>query len=49
VIDKELSFAGYIPIAKAEHFIVQGQHGPLRDGELERARKWGGKLAPFVR
>ncbi len=26
-------------------FIVTGRFGPLRDGELERARVWGAKLA----
>ena len=28
-----------------ERFIVQGGYGPLRDGELERARRWGAELA----
>jgi hypothetical protein len=45
VIDRELTKAGYNPLAKAEHFIVAGQTGPLKDGEIERARAWGGQLA----
>jgi len=45
VIDRELAKAGYAPLVKAEHFIVAGQTGPLKDGELERARAWGGQLA----
>ena len=48
VIDRELAKAGYAPVAKAEHFIVAGQTGPLKDGELERARQWGGQLAASV-
>ncbi len=48
VIDDELAKAGYAPVVKAEHFIVHGQHGPLREGELDRARQWGEKLASFV-
>ena len=26
-------------------FFVEGSYGPLRDGELERARAWGAALA----
>jgi hypothetical protein len=48
VIDQQLAKAGYSPVTEAEHFIVSGQHGPLREGELERARLWGEKLAAFV-
>ena len=33
------------PSARAEGFIVTGGEGPLRDGELERARTWGAALA----
>jgi len=31
--------------AKRQRFLVKGTYGPLRDGELERARGWGGELA----
>lgn len=40
-----LAQKGYQPAAKAQRFIVQGKYGPLRDGELERARRWGADLA----
>jgi hypothetical protein len=33
--------AGYRPIAKAQKFVVKDKTGPLREGELERARRWG--------
>jgi flavorubredoxin len=41
----KLEAAGYRPAAKAERFIVKGKYGPLRDGELERAKAWGVALA----
>ena len=44
-IDRGLERAGYRPVAKAQRFIVKGTYGPLRDGELERARLWGAELA----
>jgi flavodoxin len=37
--------AGYRTIAKGEKFIVDGKYGPLREGEVERAREWGKELA----
>ena len=36
---------GYRQAAKRHRFIVTGAYGPLRDGELERARLWGAELA----
>lgn len=39
---------GYQPVAKAQRFIVQGKYGPLRAGELERAKRWGAELAQAV-
>ena len=36
---------GYHPASPAQRFIVQGKYGPLRDGELERAKAWGAELA----
>jgi len=45
----KLERAGYRPIAKVGHFIVKGKYGPLRDGELERARRWGAELAQAMR
>ena len=43
-IESRLSKAGYRRIAKAERFVVAGAYGPLREGELERAREWGATL-----
>ena len=40
-----LEAAGRRPAATAERFIVKGKYGPLRDGELERAKAWGAALA----
>lgn len=47
-IAKELAAKGYHPIIKPEGFIVLGKYGPLKDGELERAREWGRQLARVV-
>ena len=44
-ITRGLERAGYNPIAKAQRFVVKGTYGPLRDGEVERARQWGAELA----
>lgn len=39
-----LEGAGYAPVER-EKFIVTGRYGPLKDGEVERARAWGTRLA----
>jgi hypothetical protein len=44
-IESKLRKAGYAPIARGERFVVSGGYGPLREGELERARAWGSQLA----
>jgi hypothetical protein len=44
-IEHRLERAGYPCAAKAEKFVVQDKYGPLREGELERARRWGEELA----
>jgi len=44
-IVEALEKAGYSPLAKPAGFVVVGRFGPLRDGELERAREWGAELA----
>ena len=44
-IDEALENKGYVPVAEGERFIVKGKYGPLRDGEIERARAWGAELA----
>lgn len=48
-IDRGLRKAGYRTIAKAEKFVVSGTQGPLRDGELDRARAWGADLWAAMR
>jgi flavodoxin len=40
-----LQSRGARPAAAPEGFVVQGKVGPLKDGELERARAWGARLA----
>jgi flavodoxin len=44
-IEKRLSKLGYPPIMKGQKFVVRDKYGPLRDGELDRAREWGRQLA----
>jgi hypothetical protein len=40
---------GYAPLAaKGERFKVQGRYGPLREGEVERAKQWGAELARLM-
>jgi len=48
-IVKGLERAGYRSVTKRQRFIVKGTYGPLRDGELERARGWGGELAKLMK
>jgi hypothetical protein len=47
-IESKLGKAGYRKIAKGERFIVDGGYGPLREGELDRARAWGTELRRAV-
>ena len=44
-IARELERAGYSLVAKPVGFPVKGKYGPLRDGQLDRARLWGVGLA----
>lgn len=44
-ITRLLEAQGYRAIANPERFIVKGKYGPLKDGELARARAWGAQLA----
>ncbi len=44
-IESRLRKAGYRTIARAQKFIVEDKYGPLREGEVERARQWGKELA----
>jgi hypothetical protein len=43
-IGSKLRQAGYATITNGERFIVGGAYGPLREGELARARVWGATL-----
>jgi hypothetical protein len=45
VIERGLRRAGYAPLARAKGFVVKGMYGPLREGELDKAREWGAQLA----
>jgi len=47
-IAERLAAAGYRPVGEPLGFVVKGRFGPLRDGELERARAWGVELAAAV-
>jgi hypothetical protein len=42
---KRLVRLGYRPVAEPETFGVHGYAGPVAEGELERARRWGAELA----
>jgi flavodoxin len=44
-IARALNDAGYVAPTKGEKFLVTGRFGPLKDGEIERARAWGASLA----
>ena len=44
-IAKLLAERGLKPVATPQKFIVTGRYGPLKDGEIERARQWGAELA----
>ena len=41
---QRLAAHGYRPLDKAQKFIVEDKYGPLRAGELERAKAWGEAL-----
>lgn len=43
-IAKAMKAKGYRLIARPEGFIVKGKQGPLRPGELDRAKRWGETL-----
>ncbi|MFA5056304.1 MAG: flavodoxin [Dehalococcoidia bacterium] len=48
-IMKGLARAGYQKAANPQKFIVKGTYGPLKDGEMERARAWGGELGKLIK
>jgi hypothetical protein len=45
---RALRKAGAVPVGRPEGFIVTGLTGPLRAGELDRARAWGRELAAVL-
>jgi len=47
-IERGLERAGYHPATKGQKFVVTDKYGPLRDGELERARQWGHELSQAI-
>ncbi len=47
-ISRGLEQAGYRIVARPAKFVVKGKYGPLRDGEVERARRWGAELAQEI-
>jgi hypothetical protein len=47
-IDKRLRRLGFRVIAAPESFFVTGTSGPLADGEQDRGRRWGERLANQV-
>ena len=44
-IESGLAGSGYPVLMKAQKFIVKGTYGPLKEGEIERAKSWGAELA----
>jgi len=40
---------GYPPIAKKQRFLIRASYGPMKDGELDRAKAWGAELAKAVK
>lgn len=47
--EKRLRRLGFRVLAPSQSFYVAGTSGPLLDGEAERARRWGEKLASECR
>lgn len=42
---KLLEKRGCRSVAKKQRFLVKGSYGPMREGELDRAKAWGSELA----
>jgi len=47
-IEKSLRKLGYRMVSKPGRFVVTGSQGPLREGEVEKARQWGVELRTTV-
>jgi hypothetical protein len=39
---------GYRPLGKRQRFLVEGSYGPVKEGELDRAKAWGAELAKLL-
>ncbi len=39
---------GLTPVGKGKRFLVAGSYGPPKEGELEKARRWGEELARML-
>jgi len=48
-ITRKLASAGYETVVEPERFLVTGTYGPLKDGEIERAKAWGAAIAEKVK
>jgi len=48
-IMRGLKRAGYSKSARPQKFLVTGVYGPLKEGEVKRARAWGGELGKLVK
>lgn len=48
VLAKKLKRRGYEVVAEPESFFVLDSEGPLKEGELDRARKWGSTIGASV-
>ena len=48
-IMRGLKRAGYSKASRPQKFLVKGVYGPLKNGEVERARAWGRELAKLVK
>jgi hypothetical protein len=48
-IDSEFRRHGFKPAMKSQKFYVKSPYGPLREGELDRARMFGADLAVSMR
>ena len=45
LITRALERAGFPALAQKQRFLVADRYGPLKAGELDRAREWGQELA----
>ena len=45
VIEESMKKLGYRKASEGQKFVVEGTTGPLKEGEIERARQWGAELS----